>query len=88
MHWGALPEVLQDLVWSYCGDLRNWRHRLHKFVGLEIRVWGLMRGRPVSPRYLTRQYRLLGVDRVKEILELSYVQAQREALAKDHVVSR
>ena len=88
MHWGALPEVLQDLVWSYCGDLRNWRHRLHKFVGLEIRVWGLMRGRPLSPRYLTRQYRLLGVDRVKEILELSYVQAQREALAKDHVVSR
>ena len=88
MYWGALPEVLQDLVWSYCGDLRNWRHRLHKFVGLEIRVWGLMRGRPLSPRYLTRQYRLLGVDRVKEILELSYVQAQREALAKDHVVSR
>ncbi len=88
MYWGALPEVLQDLVWTYCGDLRNWRHRLHKFVGLEIRVWGLMRGRPVSPRYLTRQYRLLGVDRVKEILELSYVQAQREALAKDHVVSR
>ena len=88
MYWGALPEVLQDLVWSYCGDLRNWRHRLHKFVGLEIRVWGLMRGRPLSPRYLTRQYRLLGVDRVKELLELSYVQAQREPLAKDHVVSR
>ena len=88
MHWGTLPEVLQDIVWSYCGDLRNWRHRLHKFVGLEIRVWGLMRGRPVSPRYLTRQYRFFGVDRVKEILELSYVQAQREALAKDHVVSR
>ena len=88
MHWGTLPEVLQDIVWSYCGDLRNWRHRLHKFVGLEIRLWGLMRGHPVSPRYLTRQYRFFGVDRVKEILELSYVQAQREALAKDHVVSR
>ena len=88
MHWGTLPEVLQDLVWTYCGDLRNWRHRLHKFVGLEIRLWGLMRGRPVSPRYLTRQYRFFGVDRVKEILELSYVQAQRESLAKDHVVSR
>ena len=88
MHWSTLPEVLQDLVWTYCGDLRNWRHRLHKFVGLEIRVWGLMRGRPLSPRYLTRQYRLLGVDSVKELLQLSYVQAQREALAKDHVVSR
>ena len=88
MHWGTLPEVLQDVVWSYCGYLRNCRQRLHKFVGLEIRVWGLMRGRPVSPRYLTRQYRLLGVDSVKELLQLSYVQAQREPLAKDHIVSR
>ena len=88
MHWSTLPEDLQDLVWTFRGDLRNCRQRLHKFVGLEIRVWGLMRGRPVSPRYLTRQYRLLGVDSVKELLQLSYVQAQREPLAKDHVVSR
>ena len=87
MHWGTLPEVLQDIVWTYCGDLRNWRQRLHKFVGLEIRVWGLMRGRPVSPRYLRRQYRLLGVDCMKELLQLSYIQAQGKTLAENQVVS-
>ena len=88
MHWSTLPEDLQDLVWTFRGDLRNCRQRLHKFVGLELRVGGLMRGRAVSPRYLRRKYRLLGVDCMKEILQLSYVQAQREALAKNQVVSR
>ena len=87
MNWSALPEDLQDVVWSFCGDLRNWRHRLHQFVGLELRVWGLMRGRAVSPRYLRRQYRLLGVDCMKELLQLSYIQAQGKTLAENQVVS-
>ena len=41
-----LPTVLQDIVWAFCGDLRDLRHRLHKFVGLEIRIWGIVRGGP------------------------------------------
>ena len=87
MNCSALPEDLQDGVWSFCGDLRNRGHRLNKFGGLEIRVWGLMRGRPVSPRYLRRQYRLLGVDCMKELLQLSYIQAQSKTLAENQVVS-
>ena len=87
MHWSTLPEDLQDLVWTFRGDLRNSRARLHKFVGLELRARTLMRGRAVSPRYLRRQYRLLGVDCMKELLQLSYIQAQGKTLAKNQVVS-
>ena len=87
MNWNALPADLQDIVWCFYGDLRNSRHRLHTFVGTEIQLWGILRGRPTTPRYLTRQYRLIGVDRVKEILELAYLNAQREALLKAHTVS-
>ena len=74
--WNAVPVVLQDIVWAYCGDLRNRPHRLHKFCGLEIRLWGIMRGRPVVPSYVRRQYRLIGVDSLKEILQLAYLKAQ------------
>ena len=82
MNWNALPADLQDIVWWFCGDLRNPRHRLHKFVGTEIRLWGILRGSYCTPSYLTRQYRLIGVDRMKEILELAYLNAQRKAFLK------
>ena len=82
--WNTLSQDVQDIVWFFCGDLRDRRIRNHKFVGLELKVWQMLRGseRPVNPSYLVSQYRALGVDRLKHILELAYLKAQREAFLK------
>ena len=83
--WDALPVDLQDIVWCFCGDLRNPRHRHHKFVSLELKLWQLLRGKPVSPSHIVSQYRYFGVDRLKKILELAYFKAQREAFYKQPI---
>ena len=80
--WNALPVDLQDIVWVFCGDIRNRLLRNHKFIGLELKVWQMLRGAPVSPSYLVSRYRFVGVDRLKHILELAYLKAQREAFLK------
>ena len=75
-----LPNDLQDIVWAFCGDLRDLRHRLHNFVGLEIRIWGIARGGPVRPSYLRAfAHRLHGVVTMKDALELAYLQAEQKA---------
>ena len=81
--WNTLPKDVQDIVWFLCGDLRDALNRYHKFVGLELKVWQMLLGAPIQPSYLVRQYRLLGVDRLKQILELAYAKAQREAFVKE-----
>ena len=81
--WNTLSKDVQDIVWYFCGDLRDARNRYHKFVGLELKVWQMLLGAPIQPSYLIRQYRTLGVDRLKHILELAYAKAQREAFAKE-----
>ena len=81
--WDALPVELQDIVWTYCGDLRDLDNRNHKFLGLELKVWGMLRGRLVDPSYLRRQYRCFGLNRLKEILQLAYMKSQRETFLKD-----
>ena len=78
-----LPTVLQDIVWAFCGDMRDLRHRLHKFVGLEIRIWGIVRGCPVRPSYLRAfAHRVHGVVKMKHALELAYLQAEQKSLFK------
>ena len=74
-----LPTDLQDIVWAFCGDLRDLRHRLHKFVGLEVRIWGIVRGAPVRPSYL-RAHRAHGIVKMKHALELAYLQAEQKSL--------
>ena len=82
-----LPCVLQDIVWAFCGDLRDLRHRLHKFVGLEIRIWGIIRGCPVRPSYL-RAHRAYGIVKMKHALELAYLQAEQKSLFERYAVAR
>ena len=82
-----LPTDLQDIVWAFCGDLRDLRHRLHKFVGLEIRIWGIVRGGPVRPSYL-RAHRVHGIVKMKHALELAYLQAEQKALLKSYAAAR
>mgnify|MGYP000442178541 CR=1 FL=1 len=68
-----LPTVLQDIVWAFCGDMRDLRHRLHKFVGLEIRIWGIVRGCPVRPSYLRARNNVRGpIVKLKHALELAF----------------
>ena len=75
-----LPTDLQDIVWAFCGDLRDLRHRLHKFVGLEIRIWGIVRGCPVRPSYLRARNNVRGpIVKLKHALELAYLQAEQKA---------
>ena len=82
MWFGALAEDLQDIIWGFSGDLRVPLTRYHKFVGLELKCWGLLAGRCVRPSDLRRNYRTVGIHRLKETLQLAYIQAQRKSLLK------
>ena len=83
MNWDEIGADAQDLVWSFCGDLRDARQRHHKFVGIELKCWNLLAA-PVRlrPSYLVRQYRHVGINHLKDTLELAYLNAQREAFAE------
>ena len=48
--WNTLSKDVQDIVWYFCGDLRDARNRYHKFVGLELKVWQMLLGAPIQPR--------------------------------------
>ena len=83
----ACPDV-RNIIWSFCGDLRDRQHRLHKFVGTELRCWTCILGPVFSPSNLVRQYRFVGDQRLKNMLQLAYLQAERKALLKDHKIGR
>ena len=72
-----LPRDLSNIVCQFCGDLRQTRQRLHLFCGLEVYLWGIIRGSAATPRYIRRQYRLCGPERVKEILQIAYLKTHR-----------
>ena len=80
MRFTTLPEDLQNIIWVFCGDLRRALTRYHKFVGLELRCWALIVGHAVRPSELREHYGFVGVDALKETLQLAYVKTQREAL--------
>ena len=46
MSFWTLCEPVQDIVWDFCGDLRNPYTRRHKFVVLEVRLWSSLAPRP------------------------------------------
>ena len=73
----GLPTDLINIVCEFCGDLRQTRQRLHLFCGLEVYLWGIIRGSAATPRYIRRQYRLCGPERVKEILQIAYLKTHR-----------
>ena len=83
-NWPQLCTEVQDLVWEYCGDLRNISTRRHKFVGLEIKLWGIIVGHPVAPSELLKNYGYVGINNLKNTLKLAYLQAQGEALLEYH----
>ena len=81
MSWDEVCTDAQDLVWSFCGDLRDVHLRYHKFVGVELKIWSLLAAPlPLRPSYLVRQYRHVGINRLKDTLELAYLEAQRKTL--------
>ena len=80
MSFWTLCEPLQDIVWDFCGDLRNPYTRRHKFVVLEVRLWSSLAPRPSDIPALKRQLgRVIGIA-IKRYLQLSYEKAQRETL--------
>ena len=80
MSFWTLCEPLQDIVWDFCGDLRNPYTRRHKFVVLEMRLWSSLAPRPSDIGALKRQLGLVIGTAIKRYLQLSYEKAQRETL--------
>ena len=82
MSFRTLPPELQDIVWSFCGDLRDRFTRFHKFSMLELRVWNLITG----VGYLTPSrligLRATGCGALKAYMSLAYRKAQLEASNK------
>ena len=85
MTWRRLPEDLQDIVWAFCNDLRVPILRYHKFVRLEMRAFGILQegyNRPLLPSDIVRHYGYLGAYALKDLVELTYIQAQGKPCAK------
>jgi hypothetical protein len=40
----TLPPELQDIVWDFCGDLRNADTRHKRFTMIELRTWTMLFG--------------------------------------------
>ena len=86
MGWDEIGPDAQDLIWCYCGDLRNVLHRNHKFVGLELKCWALIMWK-LTPSSLLRNYEFVGPQHLKECLYLAYLKAQSKvAHAEGRVV--
>ena len=84
MGWAQVSADVQDIVWDFCGDLRNPVYRRRRFVGTEVKVWRMIIGHPISPSGLLRHYGFVGVNNLKNTLELAYLQAQRESFLEYH----
>ena len=78
MTWRTTPVELQDIVWDFCGDLRNVDTRHKKFNLLELRIWNMITGvgHLVPSRLLDLRAICNGV--LKQYLRLAYRKAHLE----------
>ena len=70
MFWWDLHPDLWDIIWIYCGSLRNAATRRHRFLHLELKCWFAL-GR-LRPETLRRHYRRDGRYRLKTAIYESY----------------
>ena len=82
MTWRTTPVELQDIVWDFCGDLRNADTRHKKFNLLELRIWNMITGvgHLVPSRLL--DLRAIGNGVLKRYLRLSYRKAASQTANK------
>ena len=79
--FGRLPAELLSLVFDFYGDTSILRHRLRRFVLIELDCLfqiSVHYGRRLRPSTVPR------VEAFKEALQTAYLQAQRKTLLEDH----
>lgn len=82
MSWRTTPVDLRDIVWDFCGDLRNLDTRHKKFNLLELRIWNMITGVGyLSPSRLI-DLRIAGSGVIKQYLRLAYRKAHLETANK------
>ena len=78
----SLPNDLQLLVMDFYGDASIWRHRRFRFVRAELgTVFLLRQDCTVGPRPSFVR-RVAGINSLKKVLQLAYLNTQLEALRK------
>ena len=85
--WASLPDDLQHLVMDFYGDSSVLAHRRFRFVRAELKtVFMLLQG---PSRFAPSFARSLGrIVMLKQLMQLTYLEAQEKALFKTHGTSR
>ena len=69
---GTLPPVLLRVVLEFAGSLINKRHRMHRFLQLELGIYKIMHVSTITPSQLQGFYRYHGrtvlVDLIRQAL--------------------